>query len=71
MGENGAQVGTFLKGQMVIDVMENFAASIEVPDAIPGLVIRLADFQFNYNSTQGFVTESMVSDGTHSCLALA
>lgn len=67
MGENGAQVGTFLKGQMVIDVMENLPASIEVPDAIPGLVIRLADFQFNYNSTQGFVTESMVSDGTHSC----
>jgi hypothetical protein len=60
------EVSTFLKGQLVIDVMENLPAALEIPDVIPGLVIRLADFQLNYNSTQGFVTEDMVQDGTHS-----
>lgn len=60
------EVSTFLKGQLVIDVLENMPADLEIPDVIPGLVIRLADFQLNFNSTQGFVTESMVQDGTHS-----
>ncbi|MBK8393362.1 MAG: hypothetical protein IPL23_30680 [Saprospiraceae bacterium] len=42
---------------------------LELPDVIPGFQIRLADFQLNYNSTQGFVTESMVTDGTGSAFA--
>ncbi|HZV69034.1 MAG TPA: hypothetical protein VFG10_05795 [Saprospiraceae bacterium] len=60
------EVSTFLKGQLVIDVLENLPPEIEIPDVIPGLEIRLADFQLNFNSTDGFVTEDMVSDGTGS-----
>ena len=59
-----SSISTFLKGQMVMDVIENLPAEIELPDVIPGFQIRLADFQLNYNSTQGFVTPDMVADGT-------
>ena len=68
-GNGPTQVSTFLKGQMVIDVLENIPGDLELPDVIPGFQIRLADFQLNYNSTQGFVTESMVADGTGSAFA--
>ena len=68
-GNGLTQISTFLKGQMVIDVLENIPADLEIPDVIPGFQVRLADFQLNYNSTQGFVTESMVSDGTGSAFA--
>ncbi len=60
------EVSTFLKGQLVIDVLENLPPELELPDVIPGLVVRLADFQMNFNSTDGFVTEDMVGDGTGS-----
>lgn len=68
-GGGQTQVSTFLKGQMVIDVLENIPGDLDLPDIIPGFQIRLADFQLNYNSTQGFVTESMVTDGTGSAFA--
>jgi len=60
------EVSAFLKGQLVVDVMENMPPELEIPDVVPGLVVRLADFQLNYSSAQGFVTEDMVQDGTHS-----
>lgn len=61
-----AEVSTFLKGQMVIDVNENLPPELNDLGVIPDLEIRLADFQLNYSSNQGFITPDMVSDGTGS-----
>lgn len=61
-----SSISTFLKGQMVMDVIEYLPGDIELTDVIPGLQIRLADFQLNYNSLDGFVTRDMISDGTES-----
>lgn len=57
-------VSTFLKGQLVIDVLDNISPELELPDIIPGFEVRLADFQMNYNSNDGFITEEMVGDGS-------
>jgi len=69
ISDEHTEVSTFLKGQLVIDVLENMPDEIEIPDVIPGLQVRLADFQFNFNSNDGFVTEDMVNDGTGSSFA--
>ncbi|MEM7573588.1 MAG: hypothetical protein AAF433_11830 [Bacteroidota bacterium] len=59
-------IGAFLAGQLSVDVTNNLPNDFQQLDLLPELSIRLADFQFNYNSIDGFVTEEDVSDGTHS-----
>ncbi|MEM1359033.1 MAG: hypothetical protein AAGF89_12580, partial [Bacteroidota bacterium] len=48
---------TFLAGQMTVDVTNNLPESLQDMNLLPELSIRLADFQLNYNTEDGFVTE--------------
>lgn len=60
------ELSTFLKGQLAIDVIAAMPASMQVPEVIPDLKVKLADFQLHYDKDQGFITPDMVTDGTGS-----
>ncbi|MEL6141840.1 MAG: hypothetical protein AAFU67_09510, partial [Bacteroidota bacterium] len=66
LAPDSTKLATFLAGEMSIDVTNNLPDSLRALDLLPELSIRLADFQFNYNTEQGFVTEEMTSAGDHS-----
>ncbi|MEM9259997.1 MAG: hypothetical protein AAGA62_10145, partial [Bacteroidota bacterium] len=57
MKKDTTMLTTFLAGQMTVDVTNNLPESLQDMNLLPELSIRLADFQLNYNTEDGFVTE--------------